>query len=340
MPREERFEIINKIQEKRKSKLLCYLTSDRQNASAYIAKDILSIFSDHLSLNQYDKIDLLIFTLGGDVSAAFGLNRLLREYTDNLNAFIPDKCHSAGTLFSLGCNAIYMGKASSLGPIDPSINDPLNPTVEINGKAQKINLSVESLSGFKDLVRNEWNISENSHLMEILKSLTDKVHPLALGNIYRTNLQINTLAKTLLEQHRNDEENISNIVYKLTKGLGSHDYLIFRKEAQSILGDQIIIDEEINQLMRSLYKDFANEMELGRPFDPNLIISSIPRQPAPEGQIHLRKSEVLLTFAMVESADHGHKFIEKRILTEVPVPGNVPRIGVQEEVISKKWQSY
>lgn len=336
MGREKRIKIIKKIQEQRRSKIFCYLTSDRQNAQSHFAKDVLPIFAEHLDENGYNKIDLLIFTLGGDTLAAFGLNRLLREYTDNLNALIPDKCHSAGTLFSLGCNQIMMSKVSSLGPIDPSMNNPLNPAIKINGQIQTLPLSVESVAGFKGLVKDEWGIKEGSDLSTILKLLSEKVHPLALGDVYRIRQQIENLAMTLLEQHRDDKENIRNIVQKLTKELGSHDYLIFRKEAKNLLENQVVIDEKLGQPMRDLYKDFANEMDLGKPYNPNLILSSLSQKPP-------RVSSVELKLATIESEGRCDQFIERRSLKEIQInhPSAPPRVVVQEEIQSSGWeQSY
>ena len=81
MARENRIKLIKEIQEKRGSKVFCYLTSDRQNASAVFAKDILPIFAEHLKENEYPKIDLFIFTMGGDTLAAFGLNQ---AFTGNI----------------------------------------------------------------------------------------------------------------------------------------------------------------------------------------------------------------------------------------------------------------
>ena len=332
-----RIELIQKIQEQRESKLLCYLTSDRQNVVSYIAKDILPIFAEHLTEVGYEKIDILIFTLGGDTLAAFGLNRLLREYCTNLNLLIPDKCHSAGTLFALGCDEIFMTKTSSLGPVDPNINDPLNPTINRNGQVQTIPLSVESVAGFKSLVKDEWGINQDGHLSSILKLLAEKVHPLALGNVYRSRQQIELLAMTLLQQHRSDGKNIKHIVQKLTKELGSHDYLIFRKEAQELLGGQVIVNDEIEFLIRELYKDFAAEMELGRPFNPHLFIPPLQQNTS------FSNIEVVLKRAMIESEDRSDVFIDKRLLKRIAIndPQNgLPMERVQEEILFQGWEVY
>ena len=265
MARQNRIELIKKIQNRRGSKVICYLTSDRQHLVASFAKDIFPVFTEHLDGSGHDKIDLLTFTLGGDTLAAFGLNRLLREYTNHLSAIISDKCHSAGTLFSLGCNQIVMARSATLGPIDPSVNGLLNPVVDINGQKQILPLNVESVAGFKGLVKDEWGIKNGSDLAEILRCFSEKVHPLALRDVYRIREQIAFLAPTLLEQHRGDKDNIRKIVQRLAKELGSHDYLIFRTEAKKLLGKQVLIDEKIEPLVRSLYKVLRMKWNWGSP---------------------------------------------------------------------------
>ena len=48
MPRKERLAILKKIQNTRNTKVLCYLTSDRLNASAQIQKDAIPLVYEHL----------------------------------------------------------------------------------------------------------------------------------------------------------------------------------------------------------------------------------------------------------------------------------------------------
>ena len=337
MARKQRIDIIKKIQEKRQSKVLCYLTSDRPNANANLARDIFPIFANHLNKDKYKSIDLFLFTLGGDILAAFGLNRFLREYTDSLNALISDMCLSAGTLFALGCDQILMNKTSALGPIDPSINRPLNPAVNINGQVQQLPLSVESVAGFKGLVSDEWGIKNQSNLSTILNLLSEKVHPLALGDVYRVRQQIELLATTLLKLHRTDNRNIKKIVKTLTKELGSHDYLIVRTEAQELLNKQIIVNNEIGQLMGELYRDFVEEMELGSPFDPHRIIQQQNTSGTSEA------IQIELKLVIMESDNRSDMFIDKRLLRKVVIPphpqhGNIPIERAQQESQDYGWK--
>lgn len=54
----------------------------------------------------------------------------LPQFCSEFEVIIPHKCHSTGTLIALGANKIVMTKQATLGPIDPSVNTPLNPHVE------------------------------------------------------------------------------------------------------------------------------------------------------------------------------------------------------------------
>src|SRR5260370_4424898 len=129
--------ILERLEKQRGTRAICYLTSDRLNAVAQVAKDILPLFANHiLELKRDDRnwtgrVDVLVFTTGGDTLAAFGLARLLRESANWIGALVPDKCHSAGTLFSLGADEIFMCNAGTLSPIEPALVTPLNPMVEV-----------------------------------------------------------------------------------------------------------------------------------------------------------------------------------------------------------------
>jgi hypothetical protein len=61
-------EIIKKIEELRGSKVITYLTSDREGpVNAHIAGDIIPIISNQLkSIGKVPKIDLFLYSSGGD----------------------------------------------------------------------------------------------------------------------------------------------------------------------------------------------------------------------------------------------------------------------------------
>src|SRR6266446_1070406 len=217
----ERKLLIAAIEQKRKSRLICFLTSDRQNANAIIAKDSLPLFFNQLrGIGEVPRLDLFLYTTGGDTLAAFGLARLLREFTKWVGVLVPDRCLSAGTLVALGANQIYMTRAGTLSHIDPSITTQLNPQAEgpVQGMRQLLPVSVESVAGFRSLIEDDWKIRKEEMLAQLLKVLADRVHPLALGDVYRSRQQIERLAQELLKKHRKDEKTIQEIITMLTRG--------------------------------------------------------------------------------------------------------------------------
>ena len=69
----------------------------------------------------------------------------------------------------LGSNRIVMTKQSTLSPIDPSINTPINPAIP-NMTGQTIPVSVEAINGYIELVKKEFGIRDDKALAEIAKS--------------------------------------------------------------------------------------------------------------------------------------------------------------------------
>ena len=302
MGRIERRELIHQLQLRRRSHILCYLTSDRPNADAAVQKDVMPLFYEHLRhADHYERIEVLLFTQGGDTLAAFGLGRLLREFAPEISTLVPEKCHSAGTLFALGSNQIVMTRLATLSPIDPSITGPLNPVVEIQpGQRQLVPVSVESVAGFRDLLTKVWDVKDETSLASAFKILAECVHPLALGDVARVREQIERLARKLLSNHREDAHSINSIVTTLTKGLGTHDYLISRTEARELLGTQIASDDgETEKLIWQLYQDFATEMSLGKPFDPGRELHAV--KAAGESQLAQSAAQLVQTQQLAQA---------------------------------------
>ena len=77
------------------------------------------------ALHQLDHnkgLDLILHTPGGQTGAAESLVDYLRSvFGTDIRAFVPQLALSGGTVIVCGCKEIYMGKHSSLGPIDPQI---------------------------------------------------------------------------------------------------------------------------------------------------------------------------------------------------------------------------
>ena len=74
--------------------------------------------------NPQEDLHILLSTPGGDGETALRLIRQIRSRCRELTVIVPDQAKSAGTLFALGADNIYMGPTSDLGPIDPQFMLP------------------------------------------------------------------------------------------------------------------------------------------------------------------------------------------------------------------------
>lgn len=206
--------------------------------------------------------------------AAWSIVNLLRQFCKELEVIIPSKCLSAGTLLSLGANNIVMTKQATIGPIDPSVNGPLNPQVNIGGQLQAWAVSVEEIKGYIAVAKEEFGIEDDAGLAQILHSLSEKIHPLVLGRVYRTKAQIQMLAKKLLVNQISKPDDVDPIISFLCSESGSHDYTINRVEALELGLKVEKPNEELYQLIKEIYDDIKSELQLGQPFDAAAILGA------------------------------------------------------------------
>jgi len=275
-------------------------------------------------------------TTGGDTLAAFGLSRLIREFSNWIGTLAPEKCQSAGTLFALGANEIFMGRAATLTPIDPSITTLLNPSVETGpGQRQILPVSVESVAGFRTLVKEDWRLNDEAAGVAF-RILAEKINPLALGDVYRSRQQIERLARVLLGNHRKDERQIQVIVETLTRGLGSHDYLISRKEARDLLGDQVAKDDPaLEDLIWRLFRDYSDHMQLGKIFDAGMLVHSAMAAGKPLPVLDEQRVVV------VETTDAGDEFERAMQVSSIQtMTPTGPAQGFQAGVVRAGWKHY
>lgn len=326
--------LISSIESSRSSRVLVYITLDRQPPlNARIASDTIPLFHKHLMrIGNTDKIDLFIYSTGGDVIAPWRLVNLIREFSTNFNVLIPYKAHSAATMIALGANEIVMGALGELSPIDPRIGTPFNPPHPDVSNEPKTEISVEDVFGYINLAKEKLGIREQSSVVTVLEGLVDKIHPLAIGAVYRTYSLIRLLATKLLSLHMNQKKEakqINKIVEDLVEKLYFHAYLISRNEAKK-LGLKITKPSvELEQLLLDLYLLFEEEMDLGQIFNPNQMI--------PDGQ---NSHSFEASIACICSRGLHSKYLKAITLSKLPSQqsGAPPQVGILEE--SRGWKDF
>jgi len=337
-------DLIKKIEDLRKSRVITYLTSDRQGpVNARIAGDIIPIISKQLrSIGKVENIDLFLYSSGGDTMVPWRLVSMIREYCDKFSVLIPYKAHSAATMISLGADEIVMTDLSELSPIDPSTANIFNPQDPQNPQ-NRIPISVEDVMAYFDLAKNKFGIKSDEDLSKIFTKFVEsnpQIHPLALGNVNRIHNLIRVLAKRLLKSHKSvmKEEEINKIVDDFTEKLYSHQYFIGRKEAKEDLGLQTVVNanENLSKAMTDLYEEYAKEMEL-----------SVLWNPENELGLNTMQNKKSYKIAFIESRDISNYFElildykkqQVNIVQQTPQgPIQVPQEQVVFRIVGQGWK--
>lgn len=281
MSRELRKELIKKIEDKRGSKVIAYVTSDRPNLSVSIADDVISLIHKHiLSLedDNIEKIDLFIYSRGGQSDVPWAIVSMIREYcSKSFGVLIPYRAHSAATVIALGADEIIMTKKAELGPIDITMGDgPYNP-VE-NNSLHKLPISVEDVTGYFSLLEKV-GCERPEEKMKGFELLTNYVHPLALGKVSRLLEETKLVGLRLLNTRTTSfgEQKNQEIIQRLSSEVYSHSHAISRTEARKYIGlDQVkdAEDYDIAEELWDLYLEYNKLFEFDNIFSPEEYLIS------------------------------------------------------------------
>jgi hypothetical protein len=234
---------------------------------------------------------------------------------------IPLKALSAGTLIAIGADRVVMTKQAALGPIDPSVNNPLNPQVNMGNQMARVPVSVENVRGYLDAARDDLGIKSETGMTTVLAGLSQQIHPLVLGEIFRSRSQIRFLAGKLIQRQVSDSEKIKSIIDFLCADSGSHDYTINRREAAE-LGLQVEKPSEaFYRVLRKIHLSYAEELKLLQPYSQQVVLGV------------QRTATYFELRGLVESAAGGYGFVSEGTLTKTQV--STP-VGPQEAVTDQR----
>ncbi len=249
-----------------------------------------------LHCKNFEKLDVILQTPGGDIDAAFAYSKLLRKSASEINIIVPLYAKSAGTLMCLIGDKILMTELSELGPLDtqirennqgdtPEYNSALNGFKALEQVQQH---TIETLDITTKLIfaRSGLKISEAIHLASEFAghtsgTLYSQLNPIKIGEYARA-LEIGeTYGKILLIRYANwNEQKADRLVKTLVYQYPSHGFVIDCEELQNLGLPAEIVDIEtaglLFQLREMLLKTKATIIELIElePQDPDLVESN------------------------------------------------------------------
>ena len=156
-------ESLLKLEEELKADVLSYsgpITDGNENTLLNIVEELAS------DSNKKESIYVIITTGGGSATAVERYVNILRHHYSEVNFIVPDYAYSAGTIFCMSGDNIYMDYFSVLGPIDPQIQNREGKLVPALGYLDKINELIVKAKN-NELTQAEFLILKDFDLAEL-----------------------------------------------------------------------------------------------------------------------------------------------------------------------------
>lgn len=151
-------------------------------------------------------LDLVLHTPGGDTAATESIvDYLWSKFGSDIRCFVPQMAMSAGTMIACACKEIWMGKQSSLGPIDPQFgNIPAHGVIE------------EFERAYNEIVNDPRTVP-------VWQAVIAKYPPAFIGECKKAVEWSNSLAQAwLLRNMLSGQENAEETVQSILRELGDH----------------------------------------------------------------------------------------------------------------------
>ena len=131
-----------------------------ENVFLKIVEDLVSD-----SAQKKEKLFIILTTTGGSAITVERYVNIVRHHYKEVNFIVPDYAYSAGTIFCMSGDSIYMDYFSVLGPIDPQVQNKEGKWVAALGYLDKVNEFIEKarqdmLTNVEFAILKEFDLSE------------------------------------------------------------------------------------------------------------------------------------------------------------------------------------
>ena len=202
---------IKDLAEYTKRNVICYYSGFLQKpelgaSNAVNDSDKNGFMTTINGLDTSKGLDLILHTPGGDTAATESIvDYLWQVFSGDIRCFVPQMAMSAGTMIACSSKEIWMGKQSSLGPIDPQFNGiPAHGVIEEFQKAHR-------------------EIITDPRTIPVWQPIIAKYSPAFLGECEKAVKWSNELVTEWLSRNMlKDNDNSENIIKGIIKELGDH----------------------------------------------------------------------------------------------------------------------
>jgi membrane-bound ClpP family serine protease len=152
-----------KIETVLNSDVLCYfgpIADGNENFILQIVEELAQ------GPNKKEQLAIVLTTTGGSAMAVERYVNIIRRFYDKVVFIVPDYAYSAGTIFCMSGDEIWMDFYSVLGPIDPQVRNKEGKFVPALGYLDKVNEMIEKAKK-NQLTQAEFLILKDFDLAEL-----------------------------------------------------------------------------------------------------------------------------------------------------------------------------
>ena len=152
-----------KIEKVLDSDVLCYFGPIIDGNENFILQIVEDLAQDP---NKKEQLAIVLTTTGGSAMAVERYVNIVRHFYNRVIFIVPDYAYSAGTIFCMSGDEIWMDFSSVLGPIDPQVRNKEGKFVPALGYLDKVNEMIEKAKK-NELTQAEFLILKDFDLAEL-----------------------------------------------------------------------------------------------------------------------------------------------------------------------------
>lgn len=156
------FNALLELEDVANSDVLCY-SGPIIDGNENIFLDIIEELAN--SPDKRDCLMVVLTTTGGSAMAVERYVNIIRKHYEKVSFVVPDYAYSAGTIFCMSGDEIWMDYFSVLGPIDPQVKNKEGKFVPALGYLDKVNSLIDkarngSLTNAEFLILKDFDLAE------------------------------------------------------------------------------------------------------------------------------------------------------------------------------------
>ena len=230
--------LIEAVTQRRQGPLLTLVLAPTLQLSDVMIPPLLEVLQ---SMPSGGGLDVMVNGLGGATPETWRVVSVLRDRFDRYSAIVPFAASPGATQVALGADALIMGEASSLAPLEP----PRIKGLDVAGPdGDRLSMSAYDVQHYLRFLRRE--VCDGQPLSPdaaLLNHLWDRIDPLVVGATERAHQTNRMVTRQCLESHldaERDVERIDGILRHLAdSGLGFR-VPVTRRDCELRLGLEVI----------------------------------------------------------------------------------------------------